>query len=227
MLFSSLSSAQSANDLLLFASGYLAGHVCHESGHFLVGSLQGVPVGLISGPQFPYVFYTLPGNLSPSQYRTIAAGGFVGELVSSEVILACSDLRQDDGSPNYFLLGMLAMTVVNPFVYTMRDYITLRDYRLPVPVAIPFPGNSTASLIAWRDAIVAQMNQQLQIRGATKGYGDLALLRRFHANTVLISSFLLAHAAVTTWRVYEKLSHTSSGVELSATPATITMEVHF
>jgi hypothetical protein len=45
--------------------------------------------------------------------------GLAGEIIASEIILSSSSLRRDNGDYNYFLLGFLAQTIVNPIIYTI------------------------------------------------------------------------------------------------------------
>lgn len=103
-------------------------------------------------PQFPYLVYdtrvyeglgnphdgnwtwdrdapTLYGLLPVSREQVIVAtGGFAGEFIASEIILASSSLKTDDGGNNYFLLGWLAMTIVSPFANSIRDGVTRGGY---------------------------------------------------------------------------------------------------
>jgi len=131
---------------LAFAGGYLTGHASHEMGHQLTSQFTGINIGWKSAPapffinwemQYPdEVYFTFNEgkkimHLNPvreQQRATIARGGFCGEVVSSEIILASSSLKYDDGEYNYFLLGWLTMTVMNPIIYTIYTNNNKSDF---------------------------------------------------------------------------------------------------
>ena len=132
--------------LLAFAGGYLTGHVSHEMGHQLVSQFTGINIGWKSAPapffinwemQYPdEVYFTFNNgvkimHLNPireQQRATIAWGGFGGEVLSSEIILASSPLHDGEGDYNYFLLGWLTMTVMNPIIYTIYTNNNKSDF---------------------------------------------------------------------------------------------------
>ena len=122
---------------LAFAGGYLSGHIAHETGHQVASWIWNVPIyWKLSSPlvtwnttitddnyiwsdtKGQYIYY----KVNPYKLRErgiVAMGGFGAEVISSEVILASSSLKHGDGEINYYLLGWLTMTVLNPIIYTV------------------------------------------------------------------------------------------------------------
>lgn len=138
--------------ILLFGAGYLSGHVVHEMGHQTAAWVTGISLKWKLEPQFPYLVYdtkvygafgnphdgdwhwdhdapTLYGMLPESRKQAIiATSGFAGESVALEIILATSSLKTDNGDYNYFLLGLLSMTIINPIANSIRDAATNVGY---------------------------------------------------------------------------------------------------
>lgn len=139
LIFSFTNAQESSfgNKFLRFSLGYLTGHIAHESGHQVAAWIWNVPIEYsiepypsylkwsVKNPQF--VLRHCPNNPNlvyweetPSHSTSmVALGGFGGEVISAEVILAISSLKHDDGEYNYYLLGWLTQTVVNSIVYTI------------------------------------------------------------------------------------------------------------
>jgi hypothetical protein len=106
--------AWDSGDLAEFAGGWVAGLAAHEAGHYAVGAQSGADVE-----------FTGMDNGSPSLWiegdrgavRNTAAGGFMVQIASTEVILE----REEKGS---FLLGWLGYNIVNAVSYTLRDQLS-------------------------------------------------------------------------------------------------------
>ena len=221
--------SQSIQNLLQIAGGYLAGHVIHESGHALSAYSVGASWRLKSTSSLPYVLFThssVEGVVWKE--RVIASGGFLAEVTASEIILSSSSLRTESGSPDYFLIGILAMTVINPVGYTWRDEYELKHYSPQEPLRIITPsfGRGMASTIATLESLRKAILQQGE-ENRVRGYGDLAIMRKYGMDSRAVSAFLLVHSVATAWRVYEKLSGTSIGVTFVTTPVCAAVEVRF
>jgi hypothetical protein len=118
----------SGKTLLLLGAGYLSGHAAHEMGHMLTGKVVGVNTHFAWRPDlvsaYPPIAVMSDKNAPRNRRATTATGGFMGEIVSSEIILNSSSLQTEEGGYNYYLIGWVAQTIVNPIVYSILDSST-------------------------------------------------------------------------------------------------------
>jgi hypothetical protein len=115
--------------LLLFGAGYATGQVTHEVGHWATARIVGVRVVYQWDERYfpPPIFRS--DKAAPRSLRArIAEGGFVAEVVSSEIILLTSDLRTDDGGHDYYLYGWLAQSILSPIGYVAANHINPNGY---------------------------------------------------------------------------------------------------
>ncbi len=116
-----------------FGIGYLFGQMSHVGGHIVTYNITKPGIGPMiiawDKNQFPPIYETVSYYIGTSKkkFAWTDAGGFLGEIVSSEAILATSNLQHGDDY-NYMLLGWLAQTVANPLMYSIRDWVTPGGY---------------------------------------------------------------------------------------------------
>lgn len=71
---------------------------------------------------FPPVTYEISERTPLRLNGNISIGGFFLEFASSEIILASSDLKTDNGEYNYFLCGWITQTILSPISYIILDH---------------------------------------------------------------------------------------------------------
>lgn len=108
--------------ILLFGAGYFTGQTAHEAGHYLIAYASGTDIRPTWNTRyFPPLGYDVSIYTRWRNYSRIAAGGFLGEFLSSEIIFATSDIKSKDGEVDYFLCGWIMQTILSPIGYTILD----------------------------------------------------------------------------------------------------------
>lgn len=111
--------------ILLFGMGYLSGHVAHELGHITTSDAFNVPMHIVTDwNQFPPVYELVSPFARRRNIEVEAEGGFMAEIVSSEIILATTNNLSWGNDYDCYLLGWLTMTIADPILYTIRDQMT-------------------------------------------------------------------------------------------------------
>lgn len=135
--FSAISQESKVLDRLLqFSGGYLAGHGVHELGHELSAHAVNARRVWFADSQFPFIHFKLRDPATRHQDQVTALGGFVGEVLAAEVIFSFGALKNSSGEINYFYLGGIAQTILNPIIYMVKDGFTeggwgdYQNYRL-------------------------------------------------------------------------------------------------
>lgn len=88
-------------------AGFIFGLLIHESGHVVMAELNGDEIRHTSGANWECV--------EECNIKSIAAGGFLAQAISSEVLLRTEKSK--------FKNGWLAWNIVNPVKYTISNEI--------------------------------------------------------------------------------------------------------
>ncbi len=113
-----------------FVGGLTAGLLCHEAGHQVVASLEGVSMDWNLGGGIQIGKWTAH-NYSSHSLRNIALGGFGAQVLSTEILLGFDEIPKD----NSFILGWMTFNILNSIFYVLvnelssghEDLKTLRD----------------------------------------------------------------------------------------------------
>lgn len=98
-----------------FVAGYLSGFGSHELHHAVIAKTEGVGMEWSGGVQFPGRWTAHSDD--KEKIRRVAIAGFVGQVLSTEVILGIDAIPKN----NAFILGWLAYNISNAVYYTAVD----------------------------------------------------------------------------------------------------------
>lgn len=101
---------------LLFTSGWMAGYITHDAGHYAVGRIEGADVRY-DGMRRGSVQLWIEAD-SDSKLRNVALAGFGVQVISTELMLYDRDVDST------FQLGWLLFNIVNPVLYTLANEIS-------------------------------------------------------------------------------------------------------
>ena len=111
----------SAKETLKFGAGFASGILFHEVGHYTVAKMEGMD----NVKQHPTKVTYKYDKYNESKKRNIAFGGFVADVISSEILMSSDRLFPKD---NFFVLGWLTWTMFEPISYTLRHEFSSDGY---------------------------------------------------------------------------------------------------
>jgi hypothetical protein len=95
----------------VFGTGFVAGGLFHEIGHYAVAKMEGMNNVQLHPTRVTYTYK----EYNRRKRRNIAAAGFMADILGSEMLLASDKLFPKD---NAFVLGWLFWTIYEPISYT-------------------------------------------------------------------------------------------------------------
>jgi len=105
-----------------FTGGLLAGFASHELGHQVVAYAEDVEFTWRK-KGLGYVWRVDADKEDKRELKNVALGGFLTEIISSEIILSYDKIPKD----NLFILGYLCWGIINPILYTISHEAGWRD----------------------------------------------------------------------------------------------------
>jgi hypothetical protein len=110
-----------AKKALGLGAGFVAGSIFHELGHYTIAKMEGMDNVQLHATKVTYTYK----EYNRRKRRNIAAGGFMADVFSSEILLASNKFPKD----NSFVLGWLLWTIYNPINYTLRhEFSSINGY---------------------------------------------------------------------------------------------------
>jgi hypothetical protein len=98
----------SPTNWLSLISGWASGYMLHEGGHLAAGKMVGISANYTGGVNGTLIF----NNPEPLEGRRISQGGFMAQMLSSELILRGQFHQSSD-----YALGLLVFNLTNPLFY--------------------------------------------------------------------------------------------------------------